>query len=74
MSHNASRDSPVKIKLRVDPRIGIAREAEKLSTPRLITLSGAVNGRAAFDGSADIEIVAEANAITNIELEEMLKL
>lgn len=35
---------------------GPARSAEKLSTARQITLSGAVSGTASFDGSANVEM------------------
>lgn len=38
---------------------GAAINAEKLSTARDITISGAVNGFTSFDGSKNVEIVAE---------------
>ena len=38
---------------------GAATSAEKLSTARNITISGAVNGFTSFDGSKNVEIVTE---------------
>ena len=38
---------------------GAATSAEKLSTARDITISGAVNGFTSFDGSKNVEIVTE---------------
>ena len=38
---------------------GAATSAEKLSTARDITISGAVSGFKSFDGTKDVEIVAE---------------
>lgn len=41
---------------------GAATSAVKLATPRKITLAGAVNGSAAFDGSADVTITVEGDS------------
>ena len=40
---------------------GSAIEAEKLSSPRIIKLTGAVSGQASFDGSQNIEIVTDGD-------------
>ena len=52
---------------------GGSTEASKLETPRQISLSGAATGFTYFDGSADVDIAVTIPAITNIELEELLK-
>lgn len=41
---------------------GAATSAVKLATARKITLAGAVNGSAAFDGSADVTITVEGDS------------
>ncbi len=41
---------------------GAATSAAKLATARKITLAGAVNGSAAFDGSADVTITVEGDS------------
>lgn len=41
---------------------GAANSAKKLDTPRTITLTGAVNGSAAFDGSENITIVTTGDS------------
>ena len=41
---------------------GAAKSAVKLATARKITLAGAVNGSAAFDGSADVTITVEGDS------------
>lgn len=40
---------------------GAAKEAEKLETPRTITLAGAVTGAVQFDGSANVTMSTEAD-------------
>lgn len=41
---------------------GVANSAKKLDTPRTITLTGAVNGSASFDGSQDIVITTTGDS------------
>ena len=41
---------------------GAANSAEKLDTPRTITLTGAVNGSTSFDGSDDITITTTGDS------------
>lgn len=51
---------------------GLTKVAKRLETPRKISLVGDVSGFNYFDGSADIDIPANATLITNTEIEEML--
>lgn len=55
------------------PAAPTQREADKLAEARLISLQGDVTGSVLFDGSSDVEIVADIPALTIEELEEMLK-
>lgn len=57
------------------PPAGSQKElsADRLKTPRKIELSGDATGLGYFDGSADLGITVTINAITNLELEELLK-
>lgn len=47
--------------------------AQRLTTPRMIALSGDAQGQAEFDGSADAVIHTAVEEINNEELEEMLR-
>ena len=50
-----------------------AQTAQKLARARTIALSGDATGSTEFDGSKNVEISTSVNAITNTELEEILK-
>lgn len=47
--------------------------AKKLETARVIRLTGSVSGRTEFDGSRDVDISTEVAALTNDEIDEILK-
>lgn len=47
--------------------------AKKLETARVIRLTGGVSGRTEFDGSRDVDISTEVAALTNDEIDEILK-
>jgi len=47
--------------------------AEKLETPRRVSLGGDVSGNVLFDGSEDVLIEASVNIIPNDEIKEMLQ-
>lgn len=53
-----------------------SQQADKLSTPRLIKLTGQAEGEVEFDGSQDIEIpvtvTVAAEAITTEEIDETI--
>lgn len=51
---------------------GIAKQAEKLKTPRQISLAGDAQGEGSFDGSEDVEIYTTVERLSNSELETML--
>ena len=48
-------------------------EAERLEEARMIALTGNASGYTYFDGSTNVEIPVTIPAITNLELEELLK-
>lgn len=50
-----------------------ALTAQKLATPRVISLDGEAKGETLFDGSANASIYVALERLTNEELEEMLK-
>lgn len=52
---------------------GVAASAEKLETPRKVSLGGDVNGNVMFDGSEDVTIEASVSVIPNDEIKEMLQ-
>lgn len=47
--------------------------AKKLETARVIRLTGWVSGQTQFDGSQDVDISTEVAAMTNEEIDEILK-
>lgn len=47
--------------------------AKKLETARVIRLTGGVSGQTQFDGSQDVDISTEVAALTNEEIDEILK-
>lgn len=47
--------------------------AKKLETARVIRLSGGASGQTQFDGSRDVDISTEVAALTNEEIDEILK-
>lgn len=47
--------------------------AKKLETARIIRLTGGVSGQTQFDGSQDVDISTEVAALTNEEIDEILK-
>lgn len=51
-----------------------AEEADKLSTPRKVTLTGAVEGSAVFDGSDDLLIYTQGQGdpLTIREIDEII--
>lgn len=50
-----------------------AVKAQKLAQKRMIALTGEAVGAAMFDGSEDIDIYTSVEALTNEELEVLLK-
>lgn len=56
----------------MNTKMSAAETADRLSTPRLIGLSGSADGEAYFDGTEDSYIFTSVSTISNAELEAML--
>lgn len=70
----SSQNAP--LKMRVSGATGTPKHcetADRLLTPREISLSGSAQGAAMFDGSSDVAIYTSITSITNSELEEILQ-
>lgn len=57
----------------VSKNSAVCDAAFRLVNPREIRLDGSTHGKTLFDGTRDVVIHTEVNAITNWELEEILK-
>lgn len=53
-----------------DLEVDIANRADKLSTPRNITLTGKVTGLTTFDGSGNVTMLTNLNGVTTTEVSE----
>lgn len=51
----------------------VENSAEKLKTPRQISLTGEAHGQASFDGTSDVAILTTVSALSNTELEGILR-
>lgn len=61
-----------KITLRVNKVHAQKETADRLTTARLIELSGDIEGSAYFDGSEDVILTATVNKITREEIERVI--